>query len=80
MKPEMPVNRIEPVASLNFWAMVPMMVSRCSPSRRGAPGRCVVLWGGETRKQGPRIAVADRPVLVGRQAVIRVQLGGKRRA
>src|ERR1700730_5909057 len=38
--------------------------------------RYVVLWS-ETRKQGPRIAIADRPVLVGRQAVIGVQLGGE---
>ena len=35
--------------------------------------------GGETRKQGPRIAMADCPVLVGHQAVIGVQLGGERR-
>lgn len=40
-------------------------------------GSCARLWG-ETRKQGPRIAMADRPVVVGRQAVIGVQLGGER--
>src|SRR5258706_10726481 len=38
-------------------------------------GSCDVLWR-EMRKQSPRIAVADR-ALVGRQALIGVQLGGE---
>jgi hypothetical protein len=41
--------------------------------------RYVVLCS-KTRKQSPRIAMADRPMLVGRQAVIGVQLGCEGRA
>ena len=48
-------------------------------SRDGAFWSCVLLWD-ETRKQNPCIAMADRAMLVRRQAVVGVQLGGERRS
>src|ERR1700676_3482003 len=49
------------------------------PRSRAASFRSCVLWG-ETRKQNLRVATIDRAVLVGRQGLIGVQLGGERRS
>src|ERR1700675_3814978 len=45
-------------------------------SRDGAFWSCGLLWD-ETRKQNPCIAMADRAMLVRRQAVVGVELGGE---